>query len=177
MITFADAVVGLGHISHLLKPRYWKLKRPIFKGAFPFGFFDAPPTYAQRVISIIPQPQQFVNRQNQQNNHQRKSRICATLPVDFWFGLWYTIIVKRERKLWRECSARIRRSSADNNRAKKVEKISISLLRNHPSCDTIRVQNADGVRRLRRVPRCATPPVRVWFSHLWLVSSVESAKG
>ena len=35
---------------------------------------------------------------------------------------------------------------------KKNKKIIENPLTNHPSCDTIRVQNADGVRRLRRVP-------------------------
>ena len=49
-----------------------------------------------RRFSIIPYLQQFVNRQNKQNNHPRKSRICATLLIDFWCSLWYTIIVKRE---------------------------------------------------------------------------------
>jgi hypothetical protein len=83
--------------------------------------------------------QPFVKRKVVQKSNKLHSRICATLPVDFWGGLWYTIIVKRERKLWRECSARIRRSSADNNRAKKVEKISTSLLTNPLECDTIRV--------------------------------------
>ena len=47
-------------------------------------------------------------------------------------------------------------------------------LTNRPSCDTIRVQNIDGVRRLRGVCQKATPLVRVEFSHLWLVSLVES---
>ena len=60
--------------------------------------FGAPPTTARREISIIPQPSQFVNRQNEQSNHQEESRICTTLPVDFWCGLWYTNDVKGRGK-------------------------------------------------------------------------------
>ena len=37
-----------------------------------------------------------------------------------------------------------RRSSTDSNRVEKVEKISISLLTNRPSCDTIRVSRGGG---------------------------------
>ena len=45
-------------------------------------------------ISIIPQPSQFVNRKVAQIFNNYFSRICATLPIDFWRGLWYTIGVK-----------------------------------------------------------------------------------
>ena len=62
--------------------------------AFSFRIFGRAPTAQARVISIITQPQQFVNRQNEQNNRQEKSQICTTFPIDFWRGLWYTIIVK-----------------------------------------------------------------------------------
>ena len=60
-----------------------------------FCFSARRPHSCGRRFSIIPYLQQFVNRQNKQNNHPRKSRICAKLPIDFWYGLWYTIIVKR----------------------------------------------------------------------------------
>lgn len=46
-------------------------------------FFSGAPTAQAHRISIIPPFQQFVNRQNEQNNCQEKSRICALLPVDF----------------------------------------------------------------------------------------------
>lgn len=45
------------------------------------------------------------------------------------------------------CGANVapdRRSSTDSNRVEKVEKISISLLTNRPSCDTIRVLRGGG---------------------------------
>ena len=63
MITFADAGADLGHISHSFKQKYWKLKRLTTKAHFPFCNFGRAPTAQARVISIIPQSQQFVNRQ------------------------------------------------------------------------------------------------------------------
>ena len=38
--------------------------------------------------------QQFVNRQNEQNNQPKKSHNCTTSPIDFVCGLWYTNGVK-----------------------------------------------------------------------------------
>ena len=51
--------------------------------AFSLCFFDAPPTTQRRVISIIPQPQQFVNRQFAQSLWPADSHFCATLPLAF----------------------------------------------------------------------------------------------
>lgn len=93
------------------------------------------------------------------------------LTIDNLPVMWYTIGVKGEpgsQTSQGESKARI---------MKKVRNFFRKPLTNRPSYDTIRVQNTDGVRRLRGFPRCATPLVRVEFSHLWLVSSVESAKG
>jgi hypothetical protein len=45
-------------------------------------------------ISIIPHRQQFVKRKVAQIFVPRNSRFCATLPIDFWGGLWYTNDVK-----------------------------------------------------------------------------------
>ncbi len=49
--------------------------------------------------SIIIHCQQFVKRKVVQKLNNYFSRICATLPVDFWCGLWYTIIVKGRNTL------------------------------------------------------------------------------
>ena len=56
--------------------------------------FDRPSTCVSGRISIIPHPQQFVNRQFQQKIKPTKSHNCATLPIDNAMGVWYTIIVK-----------------------------------------------------------------------------------
>jgi hypothetical protein len=47
-------------------------------------------------ISIIPHRQQFVKRKVVQKSKSLDARICALCHVDFWGGVWYTIIVKRE---------------------------------------------------------------------------------
>lgn len=61
------------------------------------------------------------------------------------FGVGCGIIIMSRGNA--NCGANVapdRRSSTDNNRAEKVEKISISLLTSHPNCDTIRVSRGDG---------------------------------
>ena len=58
-------------------------------------FLSRPPTVAAAGNSIITHLQQFVKRKVAQILSNYFSRICATLPVDFWCGLWYTIGVKR----------------------------------------------------------------------------------
>ena len=59
--------------------------------------FSTSPSHASRAgISIIPQPQQFVNRQTAQKIKLKISRFCATLPLAFCYWMCYTIIVKRE---------------------------------------------------------------------------------
>jgi hypothetical protein len=45
-------------------------------------------------ISIIPYRQQFVKRKVVQKSKSLDARICALCHVDFWGGVWYTIIVK-----------------------------------------------------------------------------------
>ena len=96
MNTFVSVDVGFRHTLRLFKPIYWNSKRLNNKAFFHLNFSTARPRLSWARIPIITQPQQFVNRENEQNNHQIKSRICATLPIDFWCSLWYTIIVKRE---------------------------------------------------------------------------------
>ena len=49
-------------------------------------------------IFIIPHRQQFVKRKVAQKLNNYFSRICALLPIDFWYGLWYTIGVKGRGK-------------------------------------------------------------------------------
>ena len=44
--------------------------------------------------SIIPQPQQFVNRQFEQKLNSYFSRICATLPIDNCVNVCYNSITK-----------------------------------------------------------------------------------
>lgn len=51
--------------------------------AFSFCFFGRAPTAQARVISIIPQPQQFVNRQFAQSLNSAFSHFCAICRVDF----------------------------------------------------------------------------------------------
>ena len=63
---------------------------------------------------IISHPQQNVKSQVAQKMTNLIACICVILPVDFWCGLWYTIIVKGRGKsgvsgkdfgLTQECSA------------------------------------------------------------------------
>ena len=61
--TSAVAGVSSKQFSNWKKPRYWKSKRLTTKAHFPFCNFGRAPTAQARVISIITQPQQFVNRQ------------------------------------------------------------------------------------------------------------------
>ena len=51
--------------------------------AFSFCFFGRAPTAQARVISIIPQPQQFVNRQFAQSLNSALSHFCVICHVDF----------------------------------------------------------------------------------------------
>jgi hypothetical protein len=62
--------------------------------AFSISILGAAPSDVGAGISIIPYRQQFVKRKVVQKSKSLDARICATLPVDFWCGLWYTIIVK-----------------------------------------------------------------------------------
>ena len=56
--------------------------------------FGCPRSKAPGRISIISHRSDFVNSHFAQTSGRILSRICAILPVDFWCGLWYTIIVK-----------------------------------------------------------------------------------
>lgn len=99
-------------------------------------------------ISIISYSADFVNRQIAQKIKPSISHNCATLPVDFWCGLWYTNDVKGKQ--------------GGIESALRFLKNRKNPLTNHPSCDTIRVQNrgsafGEGEPPTARHPRGSIP--------------------
>jgi hypothetical protein len=118
----------------------WNTTPALAPSTFEGTFFGAPPTTQPARFSMIPQPTQFVKRKIAQISSNYFSRICALLPVDFWCGLWYTIIVKgREvHTLWL-CEI----AGVDDLSCAGSKKNVKNPLTNRPSCDTIRVQKRE----------------------------------
>ena len=103
MIVLAENAVGLGGITNFTN---WLRLAMSLNPFVILHKFSAPRARASwGEFSIIPHRQHFVKQKVAQILLPTISRICATLPLVFWGGVWYTIIVPRERTAEREAES------------------------------------------------------------------------